>query len=86
MDGFWSKRCLNYRIDVPDKIGSISSGATTSMVVKNGIKKLYIFLVQNMSHGNCSTTFISQHLKLKAASWVGACVCVSVGHEFSNLN
>jgi len=23
MDGFWSKRCLNYRIDVPDKIGSI---------------------------------------------------------------
>ena len=41
MDGFWSKRCLNYRIDVPDKIGSISSGATTSMVVKNGTKKTF---------------------------------------------
>ena len=39
MDGFWSSRCLNYRIDVPDKIGSISSGATTSMMVKNGTKK-----------------------------------------------
>ena len=41
MDGFWSKRCLNYRIDVPDKIGSISSCATTSMVVKNGTKKTF---------------------------------------------
>ena len=35
----WSSRCLNYRIDVPDKIGSISSCAITSMVVKNGTKK-----------------------------------------------
>ena len=25
VDGSWSSRCLNYRIDVPDKIGSISS-------------------------------------------------------------
>ena len=25
MDGFWSKRCLNYPIDVPDKIGSNGS-------------------------------------------------------------
>ena len=35
MDGFWSSRCLNDRIDLPDKIGSFLSGATTSMVVKN---------------------------------------------------
>merc|ERR1712148_917 len=41
MDGFWSSRCLNNRIDLPDKIGSFSSGATTSMVVKNGTKKLF---------------------------------------------
>ena len=39
MDGFWNSRCLNDRIDVHHKIGSFSSGATTSMVVKNGTKK-----------------------------------------------
>ena len=42
MDRFWSSRCLNYHIDVPDKIGLISSGATTSMVVKNGTKKNFL--------------------------------------------
>ena len=36
VDGSWSSRCLNYHIDVPNKIGSFSSGSTTSMVVKNG--------------------------------------------------
>ena len=41
MDGFWSKRCLNYGINVPNKIGSISSDATTSMVVKSGTKKTF---------------------------------------------
>ena len=41
MDGFWSSRCLNDRIDLTDKIGSFSSGATTSMVVKNGAKKTF---------------------------------------------
>ena len=41
VDGSWSSRCLNYCIDMPDKIGSFSSGATTSMVVKNGTKKLF---------------------------------------------
>jgi len=40
MDGFWSSRCLNDRIDLPDKIGSFLSGATTPMVVKNGTKKI----------------------------------------------
>ena len=65
MDGFWSKRCLNYRIDVPDKIGSISSGATTSMVVKNGTKKTFegflnVLNVLNMSHGNGSSAFVFQ--------------------------
>ena len=40
MDGFWRSKCQNYSIDVPNKIGSFSSGATTSMVVKNGTKKL----------------------------------------------
>ena len=65
MDGFWSSRCLNYCIDVPDKIGSISSGATTSMVVKNGTKKTFegflnVLNVLNMSHGNGSSTFVFQ--------------------------
>ena len=41
--GFWSSRCLNYHIDMPDKIGSFSSGATTSLVVKNGTKKNFSF-------------------------------------------
>jgi len=40
MDGFFSSRCLNDRIDLPDKIGSFLSGATTPMVVKNGTKKI----------------------------------------------
>ena len=39
VDRSWSSRCLNYHIAVPDKIGSFSSGATTSIVVKNGTKK-----------------------------------------------
>ena len=38
VDGSWSSRCLNYCIDMPDKIGSFSSGTTTSIVVKNGTK------------------------------------------------
>merc|ERR1712030_101019 len=41
MDGFWSSRCLNDPVDVPDKIGSFLSGAATSMVVKNGTKKIF---------------------------------------------
>ena len=36
-----SSRYLNYCINVPNKIGSFSSGATTSMVVKNGTKKTF---------------------------------------------
>merc|ERR1711984_20706 len=39
MDGFWSSRCLNDRLDLPDNIGSFLSDAATSMVVKNGTKK-----------------------------------------------
>ena len=39
MDGFWSSRCLNDPVNLPDKIGSFLSGAATSMVVKNGTKK-----------------------------------------------
>ena len=63
MDRFWSSRCLNYHIDVPDKIGSFSSGATTSIVVKNGTKKFFqVFLVKYMPHGNFSTAFVSQHI------------------------
>ena len=41
MDGFWILRCLKKRIDLPDKIGSFLSGASTPMVVKNGTKKLF---------------------------------------------
>ena len=40
MDRFWSSGCLNDRIDMPVKIGSFLSGATTPMVVKNGTKKI----------------------------------------------
>ena len=39
VDGSWSSRCLNYRIDMPNKIGSFSSATPTTMVVKNGTKK-----------------------------------------------
>merc|ERR1712030_260215 len=39
MDGFWSSRCLNDPVDLPDKIGLFLSGAASSMVVKNGTKK-----------------------------------------------
>merc|ERR1712105_68010 len=65
MDGCWSKRCLNYRIDVPDMIGSISSGATTSTVVKNGTKNTFegflnFLNVLNMSHRNDSSAFVFQ--------------------------
>ena len=41
MDGFWISRGLKYHIDVPAKIGSILSGTTTSMVMKNGTKKTF---------------------------------------------
>ena len=51
---------------MPDKIGSFSYGATTSMVVKNGTKKTFegflnVLNVLNMSHGNGSSAFVSQH-------------------------
>ena len=39
MDGFWILRCLKKHIDLPNKIGSFLSGATTPMVVQNGTKK-----------------------------------------------
>merc|ERR1712074_140344 len=50
---------------MPNKIGSISSGATTSMVVKNRTKKtlegfLNVLNVLNMYHGNGSSAFIFQ--------------------------
>ena len=41
MDEFFSSRCLNYCINVPNKIGSFSRGATTSMVVKMELKKTF---------------------------------------------
>ena len=40
MDGFWCSRCLNDRIDLPDKIGSFLSGTATPIVVKKGTKKI----------------------------------------------
>ena len=39
-DGFWCSRCLNDHVEVPDMIGSLPSGATASLVAKNGTKKL----------------------------------------------
>ena len=43
MNWFWSSRCLNYCINVPDKIWLFSSGATTSMVVKIELNFFLIF-------------------------------------------
>ena len=39
IDGFWCSRCLNDCIDLPNMIGSFESGATASLVAKNGTKK-----------------------------------------------
>ena len=66
MDGFWSSRYLNDRIDLPNKIESFLSGKPTSMVIKMEVKKLLrVFLtvlnVLNMSHGNGCSAFVSQH-------------------------
>ena len=41
MDGFLSSRCLNDRIDLPDKMTSFLSGTATPMVVKSGTKKYF---------------------------------------------
>ena len=38
MDGFFSSRCLNDHIDLPDKIGLFLSGPTTHLGLKNGTK------------------------------------------------
>ena len=48
-----------------DKIGSIPSSATTSMVVKNGTKKTFegflnVLNVLNISHGNGSSAILFQ--------------------------
>ena len=43
MNWFWSSRCLNYCINVPDKIWLFSSGATTSMVVKIELNFFWYF-------------------------------------------
>jgi len=45
MDGFLTSRCLNDRINLPDKIESFLSGTTTSMVVTNGTKKVIPLLL-----------------------------------------
>ena len=65
MDRLWNSRCLNDSIDLPNRIGLFSSGATTSMVVKNGTKKTFegflnVLNVLNMSHGNGSSAFVFQ--------------------------
>ena len=60
IDRFWSSRCLNYHIDVPHKIGSISSGS-------------------NMSHGNGSSTLVSQHIW----KWLTVYYSMDLGQSFS---
>ena len=40
VDRFWCLRCLNDHINLLDMIGSLASGATASLVGKNGTKKL----------------------------------------------
>merc|ERR1712030_140760 len=49
MDGFWSSRCLNDPIDLPDKMRSFLSGAATPMVVKTGTKKTFHQKIQKMT-------------------------------------
>ena len=40
MDKIWCLRCQNDCIEVADMIGSLASGATASLVAKNGTKQL----------------------------------------------
>ena len=40
IDGFWCSRCINDHFNLPDMIGSFASGATNSLVAKNGIKRI----------------------------------------------
>ena len=40
MDRFWCSSCLNNSINLPDMIGSLASGANTSLMAKNGTKKI----------------------------------------------
>ena len=44
MDRFWYSRCPNNYIDLPDMIGSFSSGAMASLVAKDGSESK---LIQN---------------------------------------
>ena len=41
MNRFYLSRCLNDNIDLPDILGSLVSGTTTSQVAKHGTKKLF---------------------------------------------
>merc|ERR1712105_301053 len=87
MDGFWSSR-FNNHIDLPDKIGSFSCGATTSMVVKNGTKKtiegfLNVLNVINMSHRNGSSTFVFSSYRVFKTSY-GFCRPVATTFTFED--
>ena len=42
LDGFWHSRCLNNRIDLPNMIRSLASGANASLVAKNGTKQPWV--------------------------------------------
>ena len=54
MDGFWSSRCLNDHMDLPDMIGSFVSGATASLVAKNRTKNIW---VRNVVQWDCFKVF-----------------------------
>ena len=41
MDRFQSLKCLNDRINLPNMIRSLASGANASLVAKNGTKKTF---------------------------------------------
>ena len=53
LDGFWCSRYLNDCIDLPNMIGLFASGATTSLVAKNGTKNVFVFLIK--FHANFCT-------------------------------
>ena len=52
MDGFWHSRFLNDHIDLFYMIGSLASGANTSLVAKNGTKQPWVKIenLRNFDH------------------------------------
>ena len=88
MDGFWSSRCLNYCIDVPDKIVSFSSGATTSMVVKNGTKKNF-WGFSSSTHDSWKLLYslcFSSYIKMVNSKWFHEPRAATFAHKVGKVS